>query len=792
MITMLFGMKNHLLKGGIDMYAYYRGIALGLWVMAMVLCTSCSTNHTDDTTSATQSGSEDVPSTTAPYWEACQDQDVYNIGAGMADITGPFTDISCGYNEPGVEMQGMIMRLYSRTFIIQDPCSGNSIVLVTADVLHLYDSITIGVVRRLAEEGYGNLYNAQNIMINGTHTHAAPSNISWHTMFNAYNGVIGFDPLHYEIVIQGIVESIKKAHAALQPGKIRITQGSVDNTEILSSGDVISIPRNRSLLAYAANLDKGGYGSDADNTMVLLRFDALDGQPIGMLNWFACHGTALSMNNHLMSGDAKGFSAYRFEQDQGNGFVAAFAQGPMGDATPNQPQADITLPFKRPMDIDAALTDQDNPLVYGIIQYKAARKLYDNATVYLHGGIYARYSHPDFNDLEVDPSYLTSNTLSYDNIKDATTCVACLGLAILAGDEEGAPVDYANEGEIKNTFDPVTGEEHTFDYGTFIQEGGVASLIGIGIPVLDLILQGNLLYGECQKEKVVLLPLGKVSLSWWPQNDIPWVPTVLPLQVFVVGDLAIVSSPFELTTMAGRRVKAQVMKTLEPMGITTLVNPCITNAYASYCATREEYAQQNFEGAFTLWGPFQEAAYRQEVDRLAYDLVTGKASKAGPKMADLSDNQLLLTPISRSELRNDADGYGKLLQDVAESYQTGRDEVRVVFQGAHPRSMLELKAQGTLGNYVSEPYTFIEVQQQTETEAWKTIATDRDPSTNFIFNDEGKDISEATIVWRLKGYSLPTVQPGTYRMVYHGIAKTKQGYQAFTSYSRSFEVVSGS
>lgn len=775
------------------MHLYGRGIVFGLWFMIMVLYTAgCSSSHTDNTAMGT-GGSEDVPSSTASYWETCQNQDIYSIGAAMADITGPFTDISCGYNEPGVEMEGMIMRLYSRAFIIKDPCSGNAVVLVTADVLHLYDSIFVGVVNELAKQGYGKLYNAQNIMINGTHTHAAPSNISWHTMFNAYNGVIGFDPLHYEIVVQGIVESIKKAHASLQPGRIRIAQGAVNNTEILSAGDIISIPNNRSLNAYEANLDKDRYDeSGIDNTMVLLRFDTLDGQPIGMLNWFACHGTALSMNNHLMSGDAKGFAAYRFEQDQGDGFVAAFAQGPMGDATPNQPQEDITLPFKRPMDIDAALTDQDNPLVYGDIQYKAARKLYDNAAVYLHGGIYARYSHPDFNNLEVDPAYAATSALPYDNIKDATTCVACLGLAILAGDEEGAPVDYANEGDIKNTFDPDTGKEHAFDYGTFIQEGGVASLIGIGIPVLDFILQGNLLYGECQKEKVVLLPLGKVSLSWWPQNDIPWVPTVLPLQVFVVGDLAIVSSPFENTTMTGRRVKEQVMNTLKPMGVTALVNPCITNAYASYCATREEYARQNFEGAFTLWGPFQEAAYRQEVDRLAHDLVTGKASTVGPAMADLSNNQLLLTPISRSELRNDAAGFGSVLQDAAASYQSGRDEVRVVFQGVHPRSVLDLKDQGTLATYASEPYTFLTIQRQTGIDDWVTVATDRDPSTNFLFEDEGKGFSKATVVWRLKGYALPTVQPGTYRIVYHGIAKTKKGYQAFASYSSAFAVVSGS
>src|SRR5690606_5144087 len=107
---------------------------------------------------------------------------------------------------------GLGMRLYSRAFVIEqgeNPQQNAHIVaLVTADQLHLYQSVKLGVVKQLKRRGFCQIFHDANVMISATHTHAAGSNISWYTLFNLFNGVTGFDELHYDIVVNGITDSI--------------------------------------------------------------------------------------------------------------------------------------------------------------------------------------------------------------------------------------------------------------------------------------------------------------------------------------------------------------------------------------------------------------------------------------------------------------------------------------------------------------------------------------------------------------------------------------------------------
>ena len=55
---------------------------------------------------------------------------------------------------------------------------------------------------------------------------------------------------------------------------------------------------------------------DTDKNMTLLKFVADDEKQteIGMVNWFAVHGTAMNNTNLLISGDNKGYASYLFEK----------------------------------------------------------------------------------------------------------------------------------------------------------------------------------------------------------------------------------------------------------------------------------------------------------------------------------------------------------------------------------------------------------------------------------------------------------------------------------------------
>jgi neutral ceramidase len=701
----------------------------------------------------------------------------FNVGAARIDITGPFVQESTGYSSPGDEMSGLAMRLYSRAFVIEDPDGGRVVALATADMLHMYQSVKLGVVQKLASDGYGSVFGTDNVLVSGTHTHAAPSNISWYPLFNVFNGVAGFDVLNYRIVVNGIAQSIETAYRGRRPAVVRLAQGAL-------SGAV----HNRSLAAYSADPDASEFPSDVDETMTLLRFDGVDGSAIGTINWFGVHGTSLGITNRREHGDNKGWAAYQLEKIKGGNFVAAFAQGLFGDVSPNEPvPGDITQPFRRPHDLDPQLDPLEDPIVHGYRQLLKAEELYDAATGELPVLLDVRHTHVDYDSVQIAPEYIGENRMPWDTSPGgATTCVGAVGAGILAGDEEGAPVHLGEEGEIKNTYTFENGQWvfHPYPLGALPSPWSALGSLWPFAPAS--------LFDGCHKEKVVLLPVGRQrpadqTVGEVASPNVSLVPVILPLQIIRIGSVAVAALPFEPTTMAGRRIRALLARSLSPAGISDVVVAGMANAYGQYMATREEYAMQNFEGAFTLYGPWQLAATTQELDRLAQDMAAGRGSLPGPDPPDLSNRQLIETPISRSGVVDDAGDFGRVLTDAHASYDRTRDVVAVRFEGAHPRTVQQLKADGQLSPYYDpDAYSYLEVQRQAGS-AWMTVATDGDPYTAFDWVRTGGALSptsEVTVTWLVRD-----ALPGTYRVVYWGLAK-KIGptYQKFTGSSGSFLV----
>lgn len=73
---------------------------------------------------------------------------------------------------------------------------------------------------------------------------------------------------------------------------------------------------NRSPSAYLFNPseERARYPRDVDTLMTLLKFvDKPSGKSVGAFNWHATHGTSMSRDNKLISGDNKGAAARFFE-----------------------------------------------------------------------------------------------------------------------------------------------------------------------------------------------------------------------------------------------------------------------------------------------------------------------------------------------------------------------------------------------------------------------------------------------------------------------------------------------
>lgn len=60
--------------------------------------------------------------------------------------------------------------------------------------------------------------------------------------------------------------------------------------------------------------ERARYGANVDTEMTLLKLvDGASGQSLGAFSWFPTHGTSMSRDNKLISGDNKGAAARFFE-----------------------------------------------------------------------------------------------------------------------------------------------------------------------------------------------------------------------------------------------------------------------------------------------------------------------------------------------------------------------------------------------------------------------------------------------------------------------------------------------
>lgn len=682
---------------------------------------SATTSPTGDTTTTDTATDTDAPPT-------CADSPHYRVGAGIADVTGPSAElVMMGYSMPEQKAEGISTRLWARAFAVESPCSGGNLVFVSADVGQVFQGVHAEVLKRLELKFGPGRYTRDNVALSATHTHSGLGGFSHYTMFNLAVG--GFDPDNFEAVVAGIVESIVRADANLGDGVIKIAEGPLQDANW-----------NRSPQAYAGNpaderaAHEAEHQRNTDTRMTVLRLERTaagetSGEPIASIAWFSSHATSVSNQNRLVSGDHKGLASYAFERAMGSDysapapFVAAFAQGDAGDVSPNevfvgQPKNTVARPCDNSPDPEC--NDLANAAIHGDLQYARARELFDGASELLRGPVDGRLAYVDMEKVAVDAAYTSG-------AGPQNTCRAAIGLSIAAGAEDGVAVAFIEEGVI----------------------------FGENWPDITIVPEDQ----DCHLEKTILLPVGRMV----PQ---PWSPTILPAQVLRIGNFAVAPVPFEITTMSGSRLRSTVLAHLP--GVDRVVVAGLSNAYSSYVTTREEYKAQHYEGAFTQFGPWTLAAWQQEFARVADALTAGTPAADTGVPLDLSDDQLIeVLPVVADSpcalpdaILCPLDKFGDVVLAPPKSAKPG-EHVTVTFRGAHPRNNLRT---GT---------GYLEVQRQ-DGDTWLTVAHDWDPETTFRWKRTGGGLSptsEVTIDWRLPA----DVLPATYRIVYHGDAKSLGG-----------------
>ena len=651
-----------------------------------------------------------------------------------------------GYADLSQIGTGLRQRLYCRSFIIGDPNNPDDrFIYMVLDTQSGDTAIRYGILDGIAALGSDySMYGQSNVAVVGTHSHSGPA--AWLNYLLPTITSLGFDRQSYEAIVNGSVLSVQRAHENLAIGTLSYGETDISNA---------TIAINRSPYAYLANPEdeRSQYSADVDNFMSMLRFTrASDSKDMGILTWFPVHGTSMLGNNTLASGDNKGYAMDMFEKqvkgldNVADGFVAGFSQANVGDTTPRilgawcEDGTNVHCTFERSLCSGVAencygrgpnFTVKDNGATdcatIGTRQYQAARSLWDNwasQNTPISGSL-TRSFHTFQN--------MTGFRFTLPNGTEVGTCAAALGYSFAAGTSDWPGFFDFKQGDSGQPDDPLW---------DVVRDG-------LHAPSREQI--------ACQKPKPILLDVGEQHTPY------DWAPDIVDVQVMRVGQMFMIISPGEATTMSCRRWKAAIAaaamaaKMTDEAPIVVLGGPA--NSYTHYLATEEEYGIQRYEGASTLYGQNTLNAYiNMTVSYLPYLGANAPSTPLPPGPSPPNNVDVALSFIPPVVYDNPTLGkhFGDVLQQAPSTSSPGAT-VNVTFVGANPRNDLRLES------------SYGTVQQQAADGTWKMIRDDSDWDLifNWVRTNTVLGTSSVTLEW-ITDSATPS---GTYRMQYFGASK---------------------
>ena len=127
----------------------------------------------------------------------------------------------------------------------------------------------------------------------------------------------------------------------------------------------------------------------------------------------------------------------------------------------------------------------------------------------------------------------------------------------------------------------------------------------------------NISYGSVFKPLSIVDPfigkLNKLIEKEEYKNSDSWYDTNLPVQVVEFDKFVIIGIPFEITTIAAKRVRERI-QSIHPSKDVVLSS--YTNAYAGYITTPEEYSMQCYEGGHTVFGKWSQPVLTDKIEEL--------------------------------------------------------------------------------------------------------------------------------------------------------------------------------
>lgn len=472
-------------------------------------------------------------------------KDSNSLLAGVAEvnITPPPGLPFTGRSKEGNISEGVRTKLKARAFYIK-PRQGEPLAIVQLDLLSAESLLHHRIAALIADKTD---IQAHNLSLNATHTHAGPGQINSYNVFNEMSSPkSGFDPVLFENLAQKIATALIIAYEGRRPAKI--ATGQID---------VWGQTRNRSLEPHVNNVDVENKSiaipsryRAIDPKLTMIRIDAQteagDYQPLGAISTFSIHGTGTqSKELALNNADVWAYISQELEWNIAEQYQAPW-RAIHGAFEANH--ADVAPNTTR----EKMGFIETRKVGMGIGE--KAWQLFQSLDNQLKA------------DITVFSSMREINLLKQPEIDGIVLCDrAYYGTAGAAGPDEFETI-------VHNLFPFKRSSPATFFRG-------------------------------CHGSKHIA--------GWaWGQSlvfDKEDFPHMLNIHIAKIGDLIMVSLPFEVTVNGGKRIKEKVRAAITGIEgsdeIKHVVVSSVANGYFGYATTAEEYELQWYEGGSTLYGP---------------------------------------------------------------------------------------------------------------------------------------------------------------------------------------------
>ncbi len=229
------------------------------------------------------------------------------LRAGVArEIISPPKGIYLiGYSDRAKGNTGVHDELTATALVLDD--GQERLALVACDLLCLNEFIVDRVRAKVGSE--------TQVVICCSHTHSGPIAYADHDSDRARRA-------YMNTLVTQIARAVDRAEAALTPAKLSWGQTEAD----------IAINRREKQPDGQVIIGVNPQGP-IDRSVGILNVRASDGTPLATVVNFACHGTVLGPDNHLVSADWIGAMRTRVEQSLGG--TSMFLQGATGDLNPD-------------------------------------------------------------------------------------------------------------------------------------------------------------------------------------------------------------------------------------------------------------------------------------------------------------------------------------------------------------------------------------------------------------------------------------------------------------------------